>query len=658
MQTSQIVTSAPPPAASPAEVPEPLVRFALLCILFLLAALWLEPYLAPLCRATAAQVGALLALAGLAPRVHGDLVTLSGFNVRIVAECTPLYPFLLYGALVLAQPSSRVRTLAGLLLGALVITAANALRISLVTAAGTAVSLPLFDICHVYLGQVAMLLLVLGVALVWLRWSAGGPAPFPFLLRAGLWATALFVPWVAVHRSYVALLDDLVAQLFALLYPGYQLLTPRPFLIYNHTFALPLFLALVLADSRPWTGRRLAGAGAGACLTAGWHALFRVSHVVWTALSLPEIMPLHQAIYLLGQFLLPFLLWLLVGSADRKERGGQLLPVPFLVLMLTLCWSSTALAEPVVSAYFNGRGGFAIKGNNLNRVTEAEIRVDYKSEEQAPAQVSGAGLGGQATVAVQADRPGSFTIRLKSGKPMSGSPQLATAQIRGTITFLSAWLRNDKGAVETPGVVIANPTEEQLSAMAPRRPVKTAPVAAPAAVTAPARVAPVAVTLPPVPKAASPVQAPQPATRSIGRRKSVLELLRSYSGERTPAALARLFERRDDMFSQEPPVLLSDGSASLRLTVNMNSDRSPKFAILDGSCRALKVGEDGAWVLEIVPARGSLASSVAVLSEDEVIEFPLAVAPPLELFDGAGAGAGEAEYVDAANWLALRQNGH
>jgi len=653
MQTRQIVTSAPPPAASPAKVPQPWLRFALLCTLFLLAALWLEPCLAPLCRATAAQVGALLVLAGLAPQVHGDLVTLSGFNVRIVTECTPLYPFLLYGALVLAQPSSLVRTLAGLLLGALVITAANDLRISLVTAAGTAVSLALFDICHVYLGQVAMLLLVLGGALVWLRWSADGPAPFPFLLRAGLWATALFVPWVAVHKSYVALLDDLVAQLFALLYPGYQLLTPRPFLIYNHTFAVPLFLALVMADSRPWTGRRLAGAGAGVCLIAGWHALFRVSHVVWTALNLPEIMPLHQAIYLLGQFLLPFLLWLLVCRSGPKERGGR--RAPFLVLMLTLCWSSTALAEPVVSVYSNGRGGFTIKGNNLNRVTEAEVRVDYKSEEQDPAQVSGAGLGSQATVAVQADRPGSFTIRLKSSKPMSGSPQLATAQIRGTVTFLTAWLRNDKGAVETPGVLISNPTEEQLSAMAARRPVKTVSAAAAAAVTAPARVAPVAVSPPPAPKAASPVPAPQPATRSFGRRKSVLELLRSYSGERTPAALARLFERRDDMFLQEPPVLLSDGSASLRLTVNMNSDRPPKFAILDGSCRSLKVGEDGAWVLEIVPARGSLTSSVAVLSEGETIEFPLAVAPPLDLFDGAGAGAGEAEYVDAANWLVLRQ---
>jgi hypothetical protein len=34
-----------------------------------------------------------------------------------------------------------------------------------------------------------------------------------------------------------------------------------------------------------------------------------------------------------------------------------------------------------------------------------------------------------------------------------------------------------------------------------------------------------------------------------------------------------------------------------------------------------------------------------------MIEYPLAVAPPQELFDAGRAGVGEAEYVAAANWL-------
>jgi exosortase/archaeosortase family protein len=322
MEAPQIIISEPPKQISPADSSPVWFRFSLLCTLLLLAALWLEPQMAPICRATAFQVGALLGLAGFNPHVQGDLVALSGFTIRIVTECTSLYACLLYVAFVMAQPSSWGRTLAGLLMGAMVITAVNLLRIAFVTAAGPVVSSLEFDILHVYLGQVAMLMLVVAAALVWLRWSAAGPAPYPFLLRAGFIATALFFPWVVVNRAYVALLDNLVAALFSLLIPGSQLLIPRPLAIYNHTFAVPLFLALILASRNIWTVNRFAATVGGVYIIAGCHAMFRVSHVVWTALDVPEIVPLHQCIYLLSQFLLPFLLWIwLDGGFTRQERG-------------------------------------------------------------------------------------------------------------------------------------------------------------------------------------------------------------------------------------------------------------------------------------------------------------------------------------------------
>lgn len=291
----------------------------------MLAALWLEPHLEPICRATAVQVGALLRLGGLSPLVQDGLIAIPGFTVRIVPECTPLHACLLYGAFVLTQPASPGRTVVGLCGGSMVLTAANLLRISLITAAGPAVSPLVFEILHVYLGQVAMLLLVVATALFWLRWSADSASPFPFLLRCGLIATILFIPWVALNRSYVALLDHLVTILFSLLYPAYQLLTPRPFAIYNHTFAIPLFLALIMAGNITWSWRRLAATAGAVCTIAVWHTLFRISHVAWTALDMPEIMPLHQGIYLIGQFLLPFLLWLRLNdrTPQRATSGGN-----------------------------------------------------------------------------------------------------------------------------------------------------------------------------------------------------------------------------------------------------------------------------------------------------------------------------------------------
>jgi hypothetical protein len=489
--------------------------------------------------------------------------------------------------------------------------------------------------------------------------------PFPFLLRAGLLATALFVPWLAMNRFYVEQLDNLVALLFSLLYPGYKLLTPRPFPIYNHTFAIPFFLALFMASHNSWKLRRLSAMAGCVGIIAGWHTLFRISHVVWTALDVPEIEPLHQAIYLLGQFLLPFLLWIRLDT-DFSRQGRGLLNVPakpvVLALLLALFWISPVLAEPVVLIHPTGRGGFAIKADNLNRVTEAEIRVDYKSEDQTPPQVSGAGLGAQATIAVQADTPGSFTLRLKSSKPLSGHVMLATAQIQGSITFLTAWLRNEKGLTETPRISIKNPTDEELSAMAARRHTDPPPVAAKSPVVAPI-ITPSISAPTSVPSVSSSVTASAPPSHepdygsrpiTFSRRKSVLESFRAHSGEHSFDALARLFERSDDMFTQEPPVLISNGSDALRITIHTKSrsERAPQFYISGGSCIGLTNGEGGVWIIDIVPEQGSLASSVSVLSGSEMIEYPLAVAPSLELFETSGAGEGELEYVVTANRLA------
>jgi exosortase/archaeosortase family protein len=662
-QTDMLLPDTDVPVTSP-----PWLRFALLCTLFLLAAVWLEPHLSTLCRATAAQVSLLLGLVGYMPLVQGDLVQLPGFSVRIVTECTPLYSSLLYAAFVLAQPATWKRTLAGLCAGILVISAANLLRIAFVTAAGTVLAPILFDILHVYLGQVAMLVLVVSACLLWLRWSADGPAPLPFMLRAGLIATILFVPWLMINRDYVAMLDSAVALLFAWLYPGYHLLTPRPLPIYNHTFAVPLLFSLVVAGWKPWTWRRFGALIGGICLIATWHTLFRISHVVWTALNVPEIEPLHQAIYLLGQFLLPFLLWFLLdGRFFRLERARAVSGKPVIIaLLLLFCSVTTAFAEPVVMIYPTGRGGFALKADNLNRVSEAEIRIDYKSEVETPPQVNGAGLGAQATITVQNDTPGSITVRLKSSKPLSGNVQLAFAQIQGSVTFMTAWLRDESGMTLTPRSSIKNPSDEDLSAMAERRKKKAAPTAERSAVPVPAFTAAVTVAA-----GAAPLPSPV-TTRSVkrteeddtsrtlvfSRHPSVLDAFRTYTGEHTPVAQASLFERSDNMFRQEPPVLLSDGVAALRLTVRIreHTGRAPQFFISGANCNGLHNGDDGTWELELMPESGSLAASVTVMTETEMIEFPLAIAPPQEQFDADRAGMFEAEYVAAANWVVRGNN--
>jgi exosortase/archaeosortase family protein len=296
----------------------PWLRFAMICTALLLAAFWLEPHLALLCRVTAGQVGGLLGLAGYAPQVQGDLVTLPGFSVQIITDCTPLYASLLYSAFVLAQPVGWWRTAAGLLAGVLVISAVNLLRISLVTAAGTVVTAWQFEILHVYLGQVAMLLLVLSLALAWQRRSADGPAPLPFLLRAGLIATALFPLWLLVNAPYMKALDSLVALLFS--WAGYLLIIPYQHMVYYQTFNLVLLAALVLAEERFSVWQKFRRLCAGVALVSAGHLLFRGGNVLLTAFDWQPAFKMTDLMSICGEYLLPVLIW----QYDAASSGRTL----------------------------------------------------------------------------------------------------------------------------------------------------------------------------------------------------------------------------------------------------------------------------------------------------------------------------------------------
>jgi hypothetical protein len=149
-------------------------------------------------------------------------------------------------------------------------------------------------------------------------------------------------------------------------------------------------------------------------------------------------------------------------------------------------------------------------------------------------------------------------------------------------------------------------------------------------------------------------QPPTVETASFERRESVLERFRNYSGEKTRAALESLFMRQDPAFLQDPAVILSDGVAvaGITLQLSVREGESPKFAVSGGQCIAARMTGRGVWILEILPNRGSLATSITVLSEGKMVEYPLTVAPPLHLFDPRNAQAAVIDYVATANTLA------
>jgi len=150
------------------------------------------------------------------------------------------------------------------------------------------------------------------------------------------------------------------------------------------------------------------------------------------------------------------------------------------------------------------------------------------------------------------------------------------------------------------------------------------------------------------------IQNPTVNTASFDRKESVLDRFRAFSGKKTELALEGLFTRWDPVFSQNPAILLSDGTTVARITLRLQGRGGdpPNFSITGGHCVSAKMSDSGVWLLEILPTRGSLATSLTVSFSGQMTEYPLTVAPPLNLFEPQNADAAVIDYVTIANCLA------
>lgn len=149
-------------------------------------------------------------------------------------------------------------------------------------------------------------------------------------------------------------------------------------------------------------------------------------------------------------------------------------------------------------------------------------------------------------------------------------------------------------------------------------------------------------------------QQPSARSASFDRKESVLDRIRAFSGEKTQTALEGLFTRWDPVFSQNPAVLLSDGITVARITLRVQGRAGdpPNFSVSGGHVVSAKMNDTGIWTLEILPNRGSLSTSLTVAFSGQMTEYPLTVAPPLDLFDFQTTDTAVIDYVTTANRLA------
>lgn len=298
------------------------LRFLFLCsLLFSIAVLIPEHRYDPLNRLFAIGSQYLLEIGGIDVLRVGDSLIVGDFKARVIGECTPLFMIIIFGSFVTCYPAPFKRKIIALTLATLFFSVLTLIRIALLTLLGAKIP-SLFPTAHVYFAQGVMVMAVVLAGFTWLRLeqqklnvtTVGG-----FVLRFIGWSVFLFLAWLPLNRAYMGLLDHLIANLFAFL--GYQLFLPTVHAVYFQTFNVVAFGSLVLSDRTAIRLRQPNWLLGGVLLLIFGHLLGRLGNVLATAFSQPWGFSAATLFSIVGQYLLPFVIWWHASSTFHPANG-------------------------------------------------------------------------------------------------------------------------------------------------------------------------------------------------------------------------------------------------------------------------------------------------------------------------------------------------
>ena len=135
--------------------------------LFILATVYALKPLVALNVFTARSVQIAASLLGLAPTASSSYLTVKGFSIEVITECTGLFAAFVFLACVLAYPTKVVKKIIGIFAGIIVIYILNIIRMLCLIFVGIRAPQH-FDFVHVYLWEGVFIIVVLMLWLVWL----------------------------------------------------------------------------------------------------------------------------------------------------------------------------------------------------------------------------------------------------------------------------------------------------------------------------------------------------------------------------------------------------------------------------------------------------------------------------------------------------------
>jgi hypothetical protein len=327
-----------------------------------------------------------------------------------------------------------------------------------------------------------------------------------------------------------------------------------------------------------------------------------------------------------------------------------------LALLIALVCPAFAYADPVrMSVQPNGKGSFVLEGENVVGVQDLDIEVEYDSNLLENPYVL---INGGDVTQLSSDAPGRLLISIFRPVP---DPILqviinfdAKTDKAGGINHISASARSmtkwpsepdndlpsssvgdDAGPAEGPaagssktgagGTVLADLVQRLQSEVVPDRNKGTDRISA----------LPGAVSL----AGANNRVSTEETVVLIHEEKNVLERFKYFKGKKGLGSFAALFGRRGgDRYIQEPPIAISDGKTpvTVKMEVQPEGSRSAGIALADATLISKEANGKGI-VITVLPSEGTWDARLVIVEGDDILGYPLVVAPPVNLAGGINA---------------------
>ncbi len=386
-----------------------------------------------------------------------------------------------------------------------------------------------------------------------------------------------------------------------------------------------------------------------------------------------------QQVFRFGKFWIPVYTGMTKQTAAvkkglMKKRNTYVLSV---IIGLILCCVLPAYAVSTLTISSSGNGDFQLQGNGMENVAALDITIVYDTATLANPRVAEGGLISGAMTAVNPNMPGIVRMGIITTSAIKGSGTIATLSFDrrgdspGSIITLKASISNSNGnplpvkaqVINTPGEsMTASDNHEhqgaQSGTIAPPAPLT--PGAGDRLIVLGGGIAPSGET------ARTETQEPEPTMardvmndkakipevvsreteiiasameqsvlpvdrgKQIYTQKSVLKRFQEYTGENNLKAFTALFDQEPLIgFSQEPPIALSDGKGTVKITfIAMPTKKdTPDIKMKGAALITLKKSPDNTntWIAELRPDLKAVSASLIVFHEKVTMEFPITV---------------------------------